>query len=119
MNIFSEFGLKVFGKQDWEVIKFTALPKEFIDAVSTAVVIENQFKNLTAHIMFKTGAESFSVIEKRSTASLGDTIDLSLCILLKKKHTTTNAEINKIFIADSKETFESYLKYYEGIVIKK
>lgn len=120
MQLFSEFGIKVFGKVEWTFLKVAKVEDDpsFIEMISDAVVIMNKYSRLSVNFKFKQGGESPFSIEEGSTASLGDHVDPKLCILLQKQNQTTKATALKCFIADSKETLDTMYEYFKSVVVK-
>lgn len=99
MNIFSQLGVKIHGKENWDIIAREFINEETASVIKEAKVSLSKYNHLTLEIVFNTGAVAFFTIEEGSDASLGDVItDYTKIEIIMKKNSCTGAKAQKALI---------------------
>ena len=121
MDLLKKAGIKIYGKTEWQIIdvnKFASDAK-LCAAVGLGTVYKNDYDNLCCRFTFKSSSAFVAfVLEKGSSGSIGDVIDIKKCILLEKENQHTRATANKIFICDTDETLNVMYEYYKAKMVK-
>lgn len=89
MNIFE--GIKVFGKQTWEVISSRVFNEKEIALIDKVEVVPGEYGK-QAKIYFKSGGYTFMTLSRDCTKSIGEPIDIkeAKLLTLKQGNTTIN-----------------------------
>ena len=76
-NVFSEFGLTIYGNNPWKVVNSRSFSETEINAIRSNTVVESQFGKSVCFFL-KGGGQSYIPLSNRGAdAALGSSIDMS------------------------------------------